>query len=277
MPCNWLLEAVKWRSLLAIHLRVSFVYVLRAVMGGVALSIFTPGRIGEYGGRLMFMPAEAKWPVVISTLVGSYSQNLIAFSTGILSCILLFPGFLLAKIFGLISIGVALYIFFKLSKVILQISTWRIHSIFTRIALYLRYIDDYKPKVLTKVLCIALLRYFIYTIQYVLILHAFEPDIQPIHLLLGISAIFLFQTLFPLPPGADVMARANLGLILWSGTGMSELSISLASLIIWLINLLIPALIGSFVIGTTAPLISLNKNESNIPPVLLPVAPEPTE
>ncbi|MEP6646796.1 MAG: lysylphosphatidylglycerol synthase domain-containing protein [Saprospiraceae bacterium] len=277
MPFNWLLESVKWRSLLCIHFRCSFVQVLKAVMGGVALSIFTPNRIGEYGGRLMFMPVEAKWPVVISTLAGSFSQNLIAFTAGVLSCIVLFEGFILLKIMGLIFIGMAFYFFFNMSKVILRISTWRTHSIFTKIVLNLRYVEAYTPNVLIKVLCIALLRYLIYTIQYVLILHAFEPDIQPVHLLLGISAIYLFQTLIPLPPGADVMARANLGLILWSGTGMSELSISLASLMIWVINLLIPALIGSFIIGTTASLISLDKNESNIPPALMPVASESTE
>jgi len=274
MPVNWLLETIKWRTLISIHLQVPVRQMIKAVAGGVALSIFTPNRIGEYGGRIMFMPVQARWPVAISSFIGSLSQNLVAFTTGMLACLFLFDGLILLKILGLLCILTAWICFFKIKWVIRRISDWQLHSFFKKLVLNLQYMDDYSYKILFRVLGLAFARYLVYTTQFVLILHAFEPDISPFVLYLGVSTIFLFQTLIPLPPVADVMARANIGLILWSGTGMSELSISLASLMIWFVNLLIPAMIGSFVIGTTTPLISLDKHESILPSASLPVTTE---
>ncbi|MEO6132683.1 MAG: lysylphosphatidylglycerol synthase domain-containing protein [Saprospiraceae bacterium] len=276
MPANWILETIKWRTLLTIHVRVPFIYTLKTVAGGVALSIFTPNRIGEYGGRILYMPANARWPVAISTLTGSFAQNLIAFSVGVFSSVFLFKGILILKICGLILAAVGFFCFFNIRRVISRISTLKIHSIFRKLGSNLRFVDEYSSGVLLKVLGFAFLRYMVYTTQYVLILHAFEPEIQIRILFLGVSVVYLFQTVVPLPPLADVMARANIGLVLWAGTGMGELSITLSSLMIWLINLLIPALIGSFIIGTTAPLISLDTNESNIPSAYMPLASKPT-
>lgn len=248
--------------------------MVRAVVGGVALSIFTPNRIGEYGGRIMFMPSNAKWPVAISTLIGSLAQNLVGFSAGIVACFFLFDGLLVFKIIGIVLILTGVLCFFNVRKVIKRISALNIHSVFKKLVLNLQYIDDYSYNILFRVLAFALVRYLVYITQFVLILHAFEPGISLNILVLGVSAIYLFQTLVPLPPIADVMARANIGLILWSGSGMSELSITLGSLMIWLVNLLIPAMIGSFAIGTTTPLISLDTHEPILPSDFLHVAPE---
>ncbi|MGB4850237.1 MAG: lysylphosphatidylglycerol synthase domain-containing protein [Saprospiraceae bacterium] len=274
MPINWLLETFKWRTLLSIHIRIPFAHMVRAVVGGVALSIFTPNRIGEYGGRIMFMPSNAKWPVAISTLIGSLAQNLVGFSAGIVACFFLFDGLLVFKIIGIVLILTGVLCFFNVRKVIKRISALNIHSVFKKLVLNLQYIDDYSYNILFRVLAFALVRYLVYITQFVLILHAFEPGISLNILVLGVSAIYLFQTLVPLPPIADVMARANIGLILWSGSGMSELSITLGSLMIWLVNLLIPAMIGSFAIGTTTPLISLDTHEPILPSDFLHVAPE---
>lgn len=274
MPVNWLLEAFKWRTLLTIHVSIPFIQIARAVVGGIALSIFTPNRIGEYGGRIMFMPSNAKWPVAISTLIGSLAQNLVGFSAGIVACLFLFNGFLVFKIIGIVLILTGVLCFFNVRKVLRRISALNLHSIFKKLIMNLQYIDDYSYKILFRVLAFAIARYLVYVTQFVLILHAFEPAISLNILVLGVSAIYLFQTLVPLPPIADVMARANIGLILWSGSGMSELSISLGSLMVWFVNLLIPAMIGSFVIGTTAPLISLDTHESILPSDFLPGATE---
>jgi len=274
MPVNWWLEAVKWQTFLSVHLRIPMIYTLKAVAGGVALSIFTPNRIGEYGGRILFMPSNARWPVAISTLMGSISQNLVAFTAGVISCIFLFEGLLYLKILSILLVLIAGTCYFQMRQVLKRISNLKIHSIFRRLMQHLHYIDDYSPKVLTQALGIALGRYFVYTFQFLLLLHAFEPAVDLGVLFLGVSAIYLFQTLVPLPPIADVLARTNIGLILWSGTGMSELSISLASLMVWLVNLLIPAIIGSFVIGTTAPKNSLDTHEPFVPSAYRPVVVE---
>src|SRR5687768_6738299 len=49
MPFNWYLETLKWYGFLSVHARVRFSTAYKAVISGIALSLFTPNRIGEYG------------------------------------------------------------------------------------------------------------------------------------------------------------------------------------------------------------------------------------
>ena len=265
MPVNWLLEAFKWKTLLSVHYKTSFITILKGVTCGVALAIFTPGRIGEYGGRIMFMPAIARWPAAVSSFIGSIAQSMVALTAGVISCLLLFETVPLVKI---LTIAIVLFFgicFYQMKYVIRMISRLKTHSIFDKWVQHIDLIEDYSPGVLTASVGIALSRYLVYTFQFFLLLQAFEPAVHPGALLLGISAVYLFQTLVPLPPFADVLARTNIGLILWSGAGLSELSITLASLLVWLINLLIPAIAGSFIIGTTTAKNSLDTDDPFVP------------
>jgi hypothetical protein len=272
MPVNWWLETLKWHSFLSVHARVSFKRSFKAVTSGIALSLFTPNRIGEYGGRLLFMPYAFRWPVVFSTLMGSISQNLIAFGTGIIAFILLFREMVLFQILGIFLLAVGVICFFKIKDLATWICKWKLPKSLRKLNHQLGYFEDYRPGLLVKSLSIAGVRYLVYTSQFVLLLIGFEPEANVIDLFLGISCLYLFHTLIPMPPVADVLARTNIALILWSGTGMSELSISLASFIVWVINLLIPAILGSLAIGAFDPKKSFITHDAHFSPSYEPVA-----
>src|SRR5687767_14972819 len=250
MPLNWWLETLKWHGFLTVHAKVAFQKSFKAVTSGIALSLFTPNRIGEYGGRILFMPYAIRWPVFFSTFMGSISQNLVAFSAGVLAFVLLVDGFIQIKIIGSLIVLVSVISYFQVRRVILWICKLKMHNWLLKISNQLAYLKDYTTSLLIKSLLIALIRYGVYVFQFVLLLIAFEPDASVFSLFLGVSCLYLFHTIIPMPPVADVLARTNIALILWAGTGMSELSISLASFIVWVINLLIPAAAGSIALGT---------------------------
>ncbi len=271
MPINWWLETVKWHGFLSVHSKVPFHRAFKAVTSGIALSLFTPNRIGEYGGRILFMPYAIRWPVVFSTLMGSVSQNLVAFSAGIIACIFLLKDLIMLKILGIAVIILTTVSFFYMKMMVAWVCKWKIHPAFQKLANQLSHIQDYRPRLLVRSLGIALIRYLVYTFQFVLLLHAFEPDTSMIIQFLGVSGLYLFHSLIPMPPVADVLARTNLALIVWSGSGMSELSISLASLLVWVINLLIPAVLGSLAINTIAPEKSLINHDQYFSPSYEPV------
>lgn len=276
MPVNWWLETLKWHSYLSVHAKVSFQRSFTAVTSGIALSLFTPNRIGEYGGRILFMPYSIRWPVIFSTLMGSISQNLVAFSAGLISFILLFENVVFLKIVGAVMLVGAALCYFNIQKVIRGICKLKWHRFLRKLADQLSYLEDYNKRLLFKTLGISALRYLVYTFQFVLLLIGLEPDASFLHVFMGISCLYFFQTLVPMPPVADVLARTNLALILWAGTGMSELSISLASFIVWVINLLIPALLGSLALGTINLKKSFNTHDSHLSPSYEPVVSDQT-
>src|SRR6266704_2015862 len=77
MPVNWGLEARKWQVLLKSLERISFFTSFRAILSGVAFSINTPNRVGEYGGRIVYVQDGHRWKAVALTIIGSLSQLMV--------------------------------------------------------------------------------------------------------------------------------------------------------------------------------------------------------
>ena len=71
---NWSLEAAKWQALLRHLVPQNLTMALYSVLRGVALALFTPNRIGEYGGRLWDLPADARWEGLLALLVSNMLQ-----------------------------------------------------------------------------------------------------------------------------------------------------------------------------------------------------------
>ena len=52
---NWGIEARKWQLLMKAVQPMSFITAFKSVLCGVTLSLNTPNRMGEYGGRILFV------------------------------------------------------------------------------------------------------------------------------------------------------------------------------------------------------------------------------
>jgi len=52
MPINWILESLKWQTLSKKFEHQNLSNSIKTVLGGVVCSLFSPARIGEYGGRI---------------------------------------------------------------------------------------------------------------------------------------------------------------------------------------------------------------------------------
>ncbi|MEJ7737660.1 MAG: lysylphosphatidylglycerol synthase domain-containing protein [Chitinophagaceae bacterium] len=82
MFLNWGVEARKWQVLLQPVERMSIWKAFKATLAGVAFSINTPNRIGEYGGRILYVKEGNRIKAVSLTIVGSISQLIITIILG---------------------------------------------------------------------------------------------------------------------------------------------------------------------------------------------------
>ena len=82
-PLNMALEAMKWRQLIGGFSKLGFWPSFKAVLAGTTIAIFTPNRVGEYGGRVLFVEEGQGWKAVIATMVGSLAQLLALLSVGL--------------------------------------------------------------------------------------------------------------------------------------------------------------------------------------------------
>ena len=77
MLVNWILESFKWRYLTRHLEKISAWDAIEAVFCGLTWAIFTPNRLGEYAGRVLFLPSRKRVYGVFAMAVGSFGQNVI--------------------------------------------------------------------------------------------------------------------------------------------------------------------------------------------------------
>ncbi len=256
MPVNWGLEAAKWWRLLYDATGLSYREAWLGVLSGVTLSLFTPNRIGEYGGRILRVPASHNWQAVIATLVGSISQQLVLFSGGIIGMAVFvqnysaidrfnFEGF---AFIGILIVAALWWCFFNLPALLPLLRRLAPNRRVWRRVLILKHYDR---QTLGKVLLAAGLRYAVYTGQYYFILRFYAVDVPLEAALAGIATIFIVQTSIPLPPLLGLLARGELALLVWRQFDAPAVSILAATFSLFIINLCLPALVGAGVIVKT--------------------------
>lgn len=256
MFANWGLEAWKWWLLINRAEPLSFGKAFLAIFCGATLTLFTPNRVGEYGGRFIFLANPLRLQTLQATVLGSIAQIWVTILAGLvgmawwLARTSNLSADLLPVLYGVVIVlaGLTTYLYFRWEVVL---------SLLGRIKYLQRYQDrwvkvlHFSTLELLKVLLLAALRYGVYTAQFLLLLYAFEIEINPWHGAALIATVFLFQTAIPSIAIFDLGIRGNLAVFIFSGfVPYIELVIA-AAFCLWLINLVLPALIGYVIIVAT--------------------------
>jgi len=252
MPFNWWCEAEKWGVLMKRVEVLSLLDRLKSVAAGVTFSIFTPNRIGEYGGRILFVKPENNWKAIIATVVGSYSQWVVLLMGGLLGAIAFSQFFLQASvpiqrglyILSWLLVGAMLIGYFNLDLIVQllqKLPRWRFME---NIRKQLDMMQLYQRKELELALVLALSRYLIYSLQYYFLLRFFGVEVGLITGLSGIATIYLVQTSIPLPPFMGLIMRGEIALYVWGLLGAPAMSILAATFCLWALNIIVPALVG---------------------------------
>ena len=265
VPLNWAWETAKFRFLIRAFTTKSFWESYRIVLAGVAVSIFTPNRVGEYGGRVLLVEARYNWKVVVATLVGSLAQLLT-----LLCCGLLGGGFYLSNYLlpdePLLPYGIAalallvsalLFLYFRISRTVQFTKNWPFPRWMRRYLRHLIVLRNYRKRELLVTLGYSLLRYFTYCSQYYLLLRFYGIDIGYPTALAGAATIYLLHSGLPLPPVVGFLARGNIALLVWGVFTTQTLDVLAASYSLFTLNLAVPSLIGAVFILQTNLLKSL--------------------
>ncbi len=121
MPLNWLLEALKWKILIAPIDKIKVKNSLKAVLSGVTTSIFLPNRAGEFTGRILHLEKGKRSFGILPTFIGNISQLSITILAGLIgltnipTSVALSAWFdpLLLLFTGTVVLVLALYIYFN--------------------------------------------------------------------------------------------------------------------------------------------------------------------
>lgn len=253
MPINWALEAWKWHLLINRTEAVSYLNALKAVFAGTTLTLFTPNRIGEYGGRFIFLEKPLRPETVQATLLGSIAQILVTLVLGICGAWFLWrnglmfgpviPTWLIPVLMPVL--GMLIWLYFKLDTLYDLTGEFRFLAPLHR---RLSTLIHFTHQELRVVLRMSFGRYMVYAIQFLLLLYAFGIPLLSLEGFAIAATMFLLQTAIPSIAAFDLGVRGNVALFLLAGYAFDSSQILAATLMLWFINLVLPALIGYAII-----------------------------
>jgi uncharacterized membrane protein YbhN (UPF0104 family) len=257
---NWGLEARKWQILVRPLQKMTFWRAYKSVLSGVALSLNTPNRMGEYGGRILYVKEGSRLKAISLSIAGSISQLIVTLilgcggliyllffqttHTGPLMGLSVFWIQTLLWITSIISLLLILF-FFRLSWLIKIIEKIPASKKFIE---YINVLEEFTPKLLLRLLSLSFFRYLIFVLQYILLLQVLHVEIFWIDAFWIIGILFLVLAIVPSFAIADLGIRGKFSTGLLSVYSMNTLGILGTTFGIWFINLFVPAVAGSILI-----------------------------
>ena len=238
MPVNWILETIKWKALLRSD--VPFSRLLQSVIAGITVGFVTPGRSGEFVGRVMFLNGDNGSKVFYLSSIGGLAQTAASLVIGV-PFVYIWSGdtFITEIVTG--SAVIYLFVFFRFDLLNRFISS---RSFLQKYGLIIEQgaLPDISTQLL--VLFLSFFRFTVYLIQYVLLLVFFGLGTDWLALFTHSVVYLLAQTFSPLMPLLDFSYRGASALYVFKDFSTNNIAILSAVMIVWLINLVAPAAIG---------------------------------
>lgn len=259
MFVNWGLEARKWQLSVRFIYSVSFWQAFKAVLSGISFSVTTPNRVGEYFGRMLYMPEGSRLKSIPVTLVGSLSQLIITFFSGIIGLIVLKDVLLKQEIvndivYRFVLTGFAggfcclALLYFRVAGLMKMLEKWMKNS---RHLYLVQSLQSFDGQLLSRLLLLSGLRYLVFVAQYYLLFSLFNVSLSALTVWSTISVLFLAMAVIPTIALAEVGLRGKISLQLLAKFSPNSLGVALTAVTIWLINLVVPAIVGSILFLST--------------------------
>jgi len=271
MILNWGTEAFKWKLLIHKIEKLSWVKSLEAVFSGVAVSSFTPNRVGDYFGRVFILEKANRIEGVFITILGSMSQLLVTFLAGTSCIFLLFLGhhetlltyfnipaylytyFLWGGGFLILSLDILFILLFLNISLLSSLAGKFKGKVLEKITSYILILSAYTVRELIGIILLSAFRFIVFSVQLFILLRIFSVELPFFQGMVIIGVIFFSITMIPTVAIAELGIRGSVSLFIISiylGNPFDmppniALGIVAASTSLWIINLAIPALIGA--------------------------------
>jgi hypothetical protein len=250
MFVNWGIETLKWKLLVSRLDEIGFWRAFQGVLFGVAFSLFTPNRLGEYAGRILVLKHN-RIAAIVSSLIGSYSQivfNMIIGGLAFILYLMMFKGVQsVTYIISMMGIFATVTAFLIISYFNIDIVSvlFNRYSLFRKIAHYVDVVKTYNAKDLKIILAFSAMRYATYCLQFHLLLKYLKTGLHISDALVLLPSTFFLQAILPTMAIFDISLRGEIAYQIISPYAPGgSIKVVAATVLLWLINLIIPAIMG---------------------------------
>lgn len=246
---NWGFEAKKWQILARKIENITFIDAYQSVLVGLTLGFISPANLGDFAGRLMKLKSKNRSEGIGSILLGNGIQFYVSIIFGVIAYgvissknISIFDQIIFWLLIFILILGVFVFLFRQRITLFLSDFQW-----VKRYENHLKAITEFDLGEFRTVFFWSVLRYLTFSIQFVFVLIIFQIDISLFELWAISCLVLLFKTIIP-PINflSDLGVREFSALHFFSLYSVQTSSVVTATFFLWLINILLPVIIGGF-------------------------------
>lgn len=248
MFLNWSLESYKWKYLLNKVEDISFYKAVKGVLSGLAIGFITPNRVGEFAGKIAYLKSENRANGALMSFVGSSAQLLVTIQVGLIAIAAskyASPVDICVTPIALVTLVIVSIVWFKLDLFLKWISRFEWLQKWNKHTDQLAIVSEKK---MTTVYLISLIRYMVFPLQYFVLFKMLDTSIDFSECLSMTATSYFLLAIVPTYAIAEIGTRGSLNLLAFSELN-SPFAVLSVTLLIWMINLIIPALFGAFMIA----------------------------
>lgn len=250
MPINWGIESYKWKLITSLVEPIRYQTALKSIFSGICVGNIAPGRALEFAAKILFFKPENRPAITVLHFINGMFQMFITVSAGMFA--VYYKTFRYSENFNttylIISIGaISIFGFF-----------WSILNVdvIQKKLQFLKWFKNIKEdqiirlpiKLIITLFGFSMIRYLVFTFQFYFIYHSLAQNSEFFNVFMSISAYFMLTSAIPMISYIEPAIRAAIALFVFNGVNNNEIVVILSSTIIWIINVVIPSLIGYIII-----------------------------
>ena len=235
---NWVLEITKWKILANPIKPISFHEASVQSLASHAFALMTPNRIGEYGAKALFYQKSDRKKVLLQNFIGNFYQlsvTMIIGFAGILYLRDLNTNMHLEKVYYLIHLGTIIFCLLLIFR--------------HRIPFFEKWLDRNSIKVHLKedawVFVLSLARYLVFSHQFYVLVTLFDAEVTYVVCMSSIAAMYFISSIIPMLAAFDFVVKGSVAVLIFSFLDISPLIILSITTLMWLLNFVLPAIVGS--------------------------------
>jgi len=238
---NLFLEIKKWKTLTKSVKNNSWFEATEQSLASLTFSIITPNRIGEYGAKVLYYPNNKRKQIFLLNFAGNFYQLAVTIILGMIGLVFLYKyaSFSIISTQNSIIIIIALIsmvgIFYFLKEKYSKIGDW--------LSKIIELLSFKNNKI---VILISLLRYLVFSHQFYFLIYCFKLNISYFEAMTAISSVYLIASCIPILSLFDVALKGSVAIIVFSIFEIDSIQILSITTLMWLLNFVFPAIIGSY-------------------------------
>ncbi len=247
---NWFLEVFKWKELASFSKKTDFKNATIQSLASLTTSLITPNRIGEYGAKALYFKKKYRKQIVGLNLVGNFYQMLATVFFGLFGFLFFISKHNVTIDYHKILKGLLLGVFL-ISTFFFGAKRFNYRGYGTEKARI--FINKITKSLNLKIGVLSFLRYIVFSHQFYFLLLIFNIEISYINALSAIASVYFVASVIPMLSLFDVILKSSVAVWCFSYVTSDVISVLSITTLMWILNFVLPAVIGSYFVITFKP------------------------